>query len=267
MRYKRLVLRIDKFMLKLMISRLIYNFRFRVNSNLFSNRIQRSMTVYIDKNNFSEFALLCEKYGSDKGGLEKVFKGEEMFPWPVHTYADLYERLFYQSRNNILNVLECGIGTTNINIESNMSKNGSPGASLRVLRDYFPNAQVVGLDIDENVMFSDERIKTYVTDQTSSLSIQATLKLIGPVNFDLVIDDGLHTYMAAKTLFKNLESRLSETFIYIIEDVREFYFSEFQELSKSKYIVDFVKLERNKGLHIKRGDNNLVIIRRRNAQL
>jgi hypothetical protein len=50
-----------------------------------------------------------------------------------------------------------------------------PGASLRVWRDFFPNAQVIGIDIDEKTMFKDERINTYVVDQTDVHSIRSFL--------------------------------------------------------------------------------------------
>ena len=34
-----------------------------------------------------------------------------------------------------------------------MGIKGKPGASLRVWKDYFPNANIIGVDIDENILF------------------------------------------------------------------------------------------------------------------
>ncbi len=47
------------------------------------------------------------------------------------------------------------------------------GASLRMWRDYFPNAQIVGADIDPKYMFADERISKVVVDQLKPESINA----------------------------------------------------------------------------------------------
>ena len=38
-------------------------------------------------------------------------------------------------------------------MEFNMTASGKPGASLRVWRDYFNNAQVIGADIDKRILF------------------------------------------------------------------------------------------------------------------
>ena len=38
-------------------------------------------------------------------------------------------------------------------------------------------------------------------------------------DFDLIIDDGLHTFEAGKCLFENSIKNLSQSGIYIIEDV------------------------------------------------
>ena len=95
------------------------------------------------------------------------------FPWPAHTYADYYHSLFSHCRSTVKNVFECGIGTNNPDVPSSMGIHGKPGASLRVWyslfcttngllqRDYFPNATVYGADVDANVLFEEERIKTF----------------------------------------------------------------------------------------------------------
>lgn len=69
---------------------------------------------------------------------------------------------------------------------------GKPGASLRALRDYCPNANIYGADIDSRILFSEEWIRTFYLDQTRLDSFQ-NLLIDLPRNFDLVIDDGLHS--------------------------------------------------------------------------
>ena len=46
-------------------------------------------------------------------------------------------------------LIECGLGTNNINFKSSMGINGKPGASLRMWRDFFPSARIIGVDIDK----------------------------------------------------------------------------------------------------------------------
>jgi hypothetical protein len=41
-----------------------------------------------------------------------------------------------------------------------MDPNGSPGTSVRAWRGFLPNSQVAGADIEEAVLFLDERIAT-----------------------------------------------------------------------------------------------------------
>ena len=52
-----------------------------------------------------------------------------------------------------------------------MSSNGKPGASLRVWRDYFYNAEIYGADIDKT-NFSEKRIKTFFVDQLDKKEIK-----------------------------------------------------------------------------------------------
>ena len=76
-----------------------------------------------------------------------------------------------------------------------MGKDGKPGASLRAFRDFCPNAQIFGADIDERILFNENRIKTFELDQTKLNTFNKLSKLIGG-NFDLIIDDGLHEPLA-----------------------------------------------------------------------
>lgn len=183
-------------------------------------------------------------------------------PWPAHSYSEVYERLFAFRTSCIKNVLECGIGTTNLSIPSNMSRSGCPGASLRVLRDYFPNAEIIGIDIDEDTLFEEDRIRTFQVDQTSKASIQKFLNSSPIRNFDLIIDDGLHEYLAAITLFENTIACLNENGIYIIKDIQEFDFVKYVNyFNTKKYVVDIIKIYRDREFHKKKGDNNCIVVR------
>jgi hypothetical protein len=214
-------------------------------------------TTYYPKNRESLLSSLCDKYGSDKG---EIAPGGHPYPWPSHTYADLIERIFGHCRKHVRAVFECGLGTNNPQLASSMGVRGKPGASLRVWRDYFPNAQIFGADIDKEILFQEERIKTAYCDQTDKAAIDALWREIGEIEFDLMIDDGLHTFEAGASLFEAAVHRLGDNGIYIIEDVAIqslFRFAEY--FSQTKYRYELVSLHR-KGLPL--NDNSLVIIRK-----
>lgn len=170
------------------------------------------------KNLENDFSKLCEKYGTDKGYID--FKKEIPNQGQPLPYSLFYHNLFGHCRESIGSIFECGIGSNNEDILSNMSSTGLPGASLRLWREYFPNAQVYGADIDKRILFEEERIKTFYVDQTNPESIKLMWDEIKKANFDVIIDDGLHTSEAAITLFENSFKKLKPNGIYIIEDVK-----------------------------------------------
>lgn len=162
-------------------------------------------------------ARLCDLYGSDKGSLGA---GPRPYPWAPHSYADVYALLFRPLRRHVRWVLECGIGTNAAGAPSSMGIRGRPGASLRVWRDYFPAARIIGVDIDGDILFSEDRIETNQMDQTSAASIAAFLARIpAEAVFDIIIDDGLHAFRAGVSLFQGVSGRLAPDGIYVIEDV------------------------------------------------
>lgn len=200
-------------------------------------------------------AQLCDRYGSDKGEIQTA---GHPYPWPSHTYADFYSLLFGARRAAIRYLFECGIGTNNPGITSSMGEAGKPGASLRLWRDYFPNAEIVGADIDKDILFSENRIKTFHVDQTKPASVQALWQAAGVEHFDVMIDDGLHVFEAGICLFENSIHKLANGGIYIIEDVKSRDLLLYQRYFADKnYRVNFINLFRHDVLQV---DNNLVVI-------
>lgn len=202
-------------------------------------------------------ASLCDRYGSDKGSLKD---SGHVYSWPPHNYTDYYSRIFSHCRQNVKRVFECGIGTDNPGIVANMGVTGNPGASLRVWRDYFPNATVYGGDIDRNVLFEEDRIKTFYMDQLDPESIEHYWRQVEVSDFDLMIDDGLHSFDSGACLFKYSVSKLASAGLYIIEDVRPDDLVRYREYFRSinDYSVDYITMFRP-GLALL--DNSLIIIR------
>ncbi len=236
----------------------IYDFflNFKLNFSLFFyKKKQEFFNISFYNHNNNSLTKLCEFYKSDKGSINHNKKS--IWGWKAHTYSNYYYSLFNHFRDDVKLVFECGLGTNNPDFQSNMTVDGMPGASLRVWRDYFKNAQIYGADIDKDILFQEDRIKTYYVDQLNTPSIETMWKNIGIHNFDIIIDDGLHTTDANINLFINSFNKLKKNGIYIIEDVHLLELNNIIEKLK-KFNPELIVLQ-NK--NVKYQNNNLVIIR------
>jgi hypothetical protein len=207
---------------------------------------------------YGEIAILCDKYGCNKGSLTKSGKHHPYYPMPPHTYAEIYEVLFAKQRYSAKYIFECGVGTNKEGAHGSFSKSYVPGASLRVWRDYFVNAHIWGGDIDKSALFDDTRISTGYLDQTSPDSVINFFTQAG-VEFDVMLDDGLHTFTAAKCLFENSHRFLARNGIYVIEDLAPKFIFEFNDFIKDmrQFVVKYFIMETPTVW-----ENNLIIIQR-----
>jgi len=223
----------------------------------FEETLDSNFHTFYKKNSRSELAHLCDLYGSDKGAASE---GGHPYPWASHSYTDYYERLFGHCRSGVKQVFECGLGTNNPDLPSSMGAAAKPGASLRVWRDYFPNADIFGADIDKNILFEEDRIRTFYIDQLDPDAIGACWDKIGADSFDFIVDDGLHTFDAGITLFNHSIDKLSDCGIYVIEDVCFDDLVSFKNwFDGTDYLVDYVAMFRP-GFAL--GDNSLVVVRK-----
>ena len=138
---------------------------------------------------------LAEKHGTDKLGV----------------YTPIYELIL--KNRNISRILEVGIGTPEA---MSHVKGYKPGASLRMWRDYFPKAEIVGLDVSVASVIdaADDRIRTILWDSKQELAIDVGM-------FDLIIDDGSHKPEDQLATFNVLSKLIRPGSLYIIEDVDE----------------------------------------------
>lgn len=223
----------------------------------------RRLWLVEDKSGSGEIARLCGVHGSDKGDAGE---GVRPFPWRPHTYADVYELLFRPRRLEARNVLECGIGTNDPTLPSNMSATGRPGASLRVWRDYFPVATVFGVDIDDKTLFDEERIRTALVDQRDPQSFRHFWDSVGTPFFDIIIDDGLHEFEANKAFFEAASTALAPEGIFIIEDCEPETVERFRDyfLDSPTWDARFFSLYRTDTQRV--GDNALIAITHKPAR-
>lgn len=103
--------------------------------------------------------------------------------------------------------LKLGRGTNNVNVPSNIGPYGRPDTSVRGWADYFPNARVFGADIDKNILFQTDRIRTFYCDQTHPKCVKDIWKhksLLEP--FHILIEDELHTMDANVCFLKTVST-------------------------------------------------------------
>lgn len=150
-----------------------------------------------------QLGKLFEKHGSDKSNY--------------HNYHFVYGCLLFRPLQ-IRSLLEIGLGTNNTEFVSNMGKFGKPGASLRAFREFLPNAALFGADIDTSILFEEERIKTFFVDQVSTVAFENLTKQL-PDNFDLIIDDGLHSPDANIETMKFALPKLAVGGWFVVEDI------------------------------------------------
>lgn len=147
---------------------------------------------------------LVEYYGSDKN---------------LSGYNEVYDELFNHLRDIQFDILEIGIGTLSGGISSmnkTQIKGYRQGASLRIWRDWFKYSTIWGMDIAEDCMFEEERIKTVLCDSTDKDKVK---NVLGDKKFWIIIDDGWHDVEAQKRTFDNMWDRVEEGGIYVIEDI------------------------------------------------
>jgi hypothetical protein len=133
-------------------------------------------------------------------------------------YGGLYDVLLQPNQKVIKSLIEIGIGTP-VSMAGYCSEDYRAGGSLRAWRDFLPNAQIHGLDVDPDAQVTDEpRITTYLCDTTNTPQSAAALqRMLLPA--DLIIDDGLHTKEAQIATLRNFYPALRAGGLYIIEDV------------------------------------------------
>ena len=125
-----------------------------------------------------------------------------------HRYYELYQQDFDKFRNNEINILE--IGTFK-------------GESTQSWLDYFSQAKIYTADTFERVSpekvpsLKDNRVQWFKVDSTSS-NCKENFKNLN-IQFDFIIDDGLHTPEGQRLTFENFIDFLKPTGSYYIEDV------------------------------------------------
>jgi hypothetical protein len=161
---------------------------------------------------------LCEIMGRNRSD-----KGHQNITASWHNYTTFYYSIFKNLQYNPLRIFELGLGTNNTNLPSNMGANGRPGASLYGWSEFFPNSNIFGADIDTGILFNTDKIHTFYCDQTNPDVIKSMWnEPLLQENFDIIIEDGLHTFNANICFFENSIHKLKSNGYYIIEDIAHY---------------------------------------------
>jgi hypothetical protein len=154
------------------------------------------------------------KYGTDKASSH-------------HNYLSFYDSFLAPFRDQPITVLEIGV---------------FKGASLNTWREYFPNAKIIGVDIQLSCkQLETDRIKIELADQ-SNLEHLAQLAIThGP--FDLVVEDGSHMWEHQITTLRALFPFMKNGGHYIVEDLQTNYGTLQAKYrgAASESCVDFLK--------------------------
>lgn len=169
---------------------------------------------------------LAKHYVCDKG--ESRINGHES-----HKFTLIYYELFNPIKDEVKNVLEICINR---------------GDSLRMWRDFFPNATIYGVDDKRNCLFTDDRIVTWEGSQEVPLAIKHDIENLKR-KFDIIIDDGSHRHEHQQKTLSALFKFLKPGGLYVVEDLHCAFYPEYGlEADDADTTLNFLKRYINKGV-------------------
>tara|TARA_A100001015_G_C14826374_1_gene646843 strand:- start:7 stop:918 length:912 start_codon:yes stop_codon:yes gene_type:complete len=216
--------------LKFSIIKLIYFFfrLFNIKKFFFENDFEMKKNSYHNENiiekkllkSLSEKFVDIEKKNKIIRDSQEIKKGKNLTNWyeddllykislkysPTkrrHDYLKRYNFHFYPIREKVKKILEIGV---------------DKGESLYMWEEYFPNAEIHGLDINKECeKFNKGRVKIHIGDQSN----KNFLNDLGEKNnfFDIIIDDGSHIHDHIIKSFTSLYPFLKNGGYYVVEDV------------------------------------------------
>ena len=146
----------------------------------------------------------------------------------IHNYCVKYEKWLPFNRLEPINILEIGV---------------LQGHSLLTWREYYPNAKVIGIDINpecKNHEDIDNNIFVEIGSQDDPDFLKYVIDKFGP--FDMILDDGSHMNSHIIFSFLNLIDSLKSEGVYIVEDSCTSYWEEYEGgFRKSGTAIEFFK--------------------------
>jgi hypothetical protein len=170
-----------------------------------------------------------------------------------HSYLSIYEKILEKKKDTAKNILEVGIEN---------------GGSIKLWHDYFVNATIYGLDLMNietvwNEIKNKDRITLYCSQDAYNTDNFKTTFLDKNIKFDLLLDDGPHTFESMKIFIELYSQIMTDDGILIIEDVPQIdWIDKLKEVvpEELKKYVKYYDLRSNKN----RFDDILFIIDKTN---
>jgi spermidine synthase len=148
-----------------------------------------------------------------------------------HNYLDFYQK-HLPGRDFKGRLLEIGV---------------MDGLSVRMWREYYPDAEIVGIDIKDMSMFHNtdwnvpESVKLITADGTKAKDMKPLGK------FDIILDDGSHYMKDQQKSFELLYyNQLNEGGLYILEDLWTSHIDFYQNMPITT--IDYLKKLEAKGM-------------------
>ncbi|PTE16377.1 tetratricopeptide repeat protein [Pseudogemmobacter blasticus] len=159
--------------------------------------------------------MTAQARGIDPLTTAAIINGTDKYGY--HDYTPNYFRVLKHLRDRPLRLLEIGVG--------GYSDEDRGGESLAVWRDFFPMAQVTGLDIQKKTLPLGPRVHIVQGSQVDAEFLASVEAARGP--FDVILDDGSHRNEHVVETFRLLFPGLVPGGIYLIEDVQTSFFPRF----------------------------------------
>ncbi|WP_271618037.1 glycosyltransferase [Bradyrhizobium sp. CCBAU 51745] len=145
---------------------------------------------------------LAAKYDSDKGATAK---GDV-----AHHYTRVYHELFRSKALEPVRILEIGLCRGRV---EGRAQDQVP--SLQMWLDYFPNAEIIGVDIEDFSWFSHPRVRIHRLDQGDRGMLEELARKEKPL--DIIIDDGSHASVHQHLTLGVLFPALKPGGLFVIE--------------------------------------------------
>ena len=158
----------------------------------------------------------------------------------LHSYLELYQNLLESKKLSAKHVLEVGIYN---------------GGSIKLWSDFFPNATVYGMDIEDG-----HRIQSDIVGKPNIILLTSTdaysdevfsKEILGRnIKFDFMLDDGPHTYESMVRFIHLYSQVMTDDGILIIEDVQQIDWLDNLKNEVPQHLRQYVKtydLRENKG--------------------
>ena len=148
---------------------------------------------------------LADRFGSDKGTAK-------------HRYTELYHLLFNPYRGRKITFLEMGlfIGGPEHGVDADRETTDLP--SIRMWLEYFPKAEIHGLDVSDFSWFEHPRFTFHRCDMDERANVARAADAM-PVP-DIVLDDASHASHHQQNAFLEIFPRMRSGGLYVIEDLR-----------------------------------------------